>query len=166
MSTFRFRYEFELDEPSKRTYDLEVDEATLGLVGEQRGDLPEWTRLEHNQCSHCPLQAGDVVYRRVGDGEVEKLGLAVVSGDGARFLFVDAAGRKAATMTSQELAMQLRRGEVWMLDASKLPIVERGLFGEGGIGQPDFRRDSFRFEQVGEIFGDRTVYRADRRHES
>jgi diguanylate cyclase (GGDEF)-like protein len=75
------------------------------------------------------LQAGDVVYRRVGDGEIEKLSLAVVSGDGGRFLFVDAAGEKAATMTSQEIAMQLRRGEIWMIDASKLPIVERGLFG-------------------------------------
>ena len=75
------------------------------------------------------LQAGDVVYRRIGDGETKKLSLAVVSGDGGRFLFVDAAGDKAATMTSQELAMQLRRGEVWIIDASKLPIVERGLFG-------------------------------------
>ena len=75
------------------------------------------------------LQVGDVVYRRVGDAEIEKLSLAVVSGDGGRFLFVDAAGNKAATMTSQELAMQLRRGEIWMIDASKLPIVERGLFG-------------------------------------
>jgi len=75
------------------------------------------------------LQVGDVVYRRVGDAEIEKLSLAVVSGDGGRFLFVDAAGNKAATMTSQELAMQLRRGEIWMIDASKLPVVERGLFG-------------------------------------
>lgn len=75
------------------------------------------------------LRAGDVVYRRAGDSEFEKLSLALVSGDGGRLLFVDTAGRKAATVTRQEMAMQLRRGDVWTIDASKQPIVERGLFG-------------------------------------
>jgi len=74
------------------------------------------------------LQAGDVVYRRVQESRTEKLSLAMVSDDRGKYLFVDAAGNKAATVTRQELAMQLRRGELWVLDASKLPIVERGLF--------------------------------------
>ena len=74
------------------------------------------------------LQAGDRVYRRVTESRTEKLSLAMVSGDCDKYLFVDAAGNKAATVTRQELAMQLRRGELWMVDASKLPIVERSLF--------------------------------------
>lgn len=74
------------------------------------------------------LQDGDVVYRRIKDAGIEKLSLAMVSKDRSRYLFVDAAGHKAATASRQELAMQLRRGELWMIDASKLPIVERGLF--------------------------------------
>ena len=74
------------------------------------------------------LQAGDVVYRRVQESRIEKLSLAMVSGDRGKYLFVDAAGNKAATVTRQELAMQFRRGELWMIDASKLPIVERSLF--------------------------------------
>jgi len=74
------------------------------------------------------LQAGDVVYRHVRESQTEKLNLAMVSDDHSRYLFVDAAGSKAATFTRQELAMQFRRGELWIIDASKLPIVERGLF--------------------------------------
>jgi diguanylate cyclase (GGDEF)-like protein len=74
------------------------------------------------------LKPGDVVYRRRRESETEKLSLAAISDDGARYLFVDAAGYKAASTARQELAMQLRRGDVWMVDASKLPIVERGLF--------------------------------------
>ncbi len=74
------------------------------------------------------LQAGDVVYRRRQESQTEKLSLAMVSDDHSRYLFVDAAGNKAATFTRQELAMQFRRGELWIIDTSKLPIVERGLF--------------------------------------
>jgi len=74
------------------------------------------------------LQAGDVVYRRVQESLTEKLNLAAVRDDRGKYLFVDAAGNKVATMTRQELAMQFRRAELWMIDASKLPIFERGLF--------------------------------------
>ena len=74
------------------------------------------------------LQAGDVVYRRVQESLTEKLNLAAVSDDRGKYLFVDAAGNKVSTMTRQELAMQFRRAELWIIDASKLPIFERGLF--------------------------------------
>jgi diguanylate cyclase (GGDEF)-like protein len=74
------------------------------------------------------LQAGDLVYRRMLESRTERLSLAMVCGDRCTYLFVDAAGNKAATVTRQELAMQLRRGELWMVDAFKLPIVERSLF--------------------------------------
>lgn len=74
------------------------------------------------------LQDGDVLYRRDRISETEKLSVAMVSDDGTSYLLVDAAGAKAATVTRQELAMQLRCGEVWMIDASKLPIVERSVF--------------------------------------
>ncbi len=74
------------------------------------------------------LQAGDVVYRRRRESRTEKLSLATVSDDHGKYLFVDAAGNKADTVTRQELAMQFRRGELWMIDASKSPIVERSLF--------------------------------------
>lgn len=74
------------------------------------------------------LQVGDVVYRRRRGSRTEKLSLAMVSGDRGKYLFVDTDGNKADTVTRQELAMQFRRGELWMVDASKSPIVERSLF--------------------------------------
>ena len=69
-----------------------------------------------------------MVYRRAQGSLTEKLNLAALSDDHAKYLFVDAAGNRAATYTRQELAMQFRRGELWIIDASKLPILERGLF--------------------------------------
>jgi diguanylate cyclase (GGDEF)-like protein len=99
-----------------------TDSADSDARQEQPPELERWLgRVEQ-------LQAGDVVYRRVQESLIEKLNLATVSDDRGKYLFVDAAGNKAATYTRQELAMQFRCAELWMIDASKLPILERGLF--------------------------------------
>ncbi len=93
---------------------------------EARQDLP--LELQRWLGRVDQLQAGDVVYRRVQESRIEKRSLAMVSGDRGKYLFVDAGGNKVATVARQELAMQFRRGELWMIDASKSPIVERSLF--------------------------------------
>jgi diguanylate cyclase (GGDEF)-like protein len=74
------------------------------------------------------LQAGDVIYRRGQGATTEKLSVAMVSDDASSYLLVDARGKKAASATRQELAMRMRNADMWMVDASKLPIVERSLF--------------------------------------
>ena len=90
-----------------------ADNADSDARQEQPPELERWLgRVEQ-------LRAGDVVYRRVRESLIEKLNLATVSDDRGQYLFVDAAANKAATYTRQELAMQLRRAELWMIDASK-----------------------------------------------
>ena len=74
------------------------------------------------------LKEGDAVYTRARDGHTARLKLAHVSQDRESLLFVDAAGEKAATFTRQALAMQFRHGDVWVLDASSLPVVDRGIY--------------------------------------
>ncbi len=99
-----------------------ADSTGSGAGHEQPPELQRWLgRVDQ-------LQTGDVVYRRAQESLTENLNLAAVIDDHAKYLFVDAAGHRAATYTRQELAMQFRRGELWMIDASKLPVLERGLF--------------------------------------
>jgi diguanylate cyclase (GGDEF)-like protein len=109
---------------------LESLSATDPAMPTSEPDSPEAMPLELQRwLGHVDqLQPGDVLYRREQQSETEKLSLATVSDDRERYLFVDAAGNKAASATRQELAMQLRRGDLWMIDASKLRIVERSLF--------------------------------------
>ncbi|GMQ75241.1 MAG: hypothetical protein BMS9Abin01_0488 [Gammaproteobacteria bacterium] len=74
------------------------------------------------------LQADDVVYLDGQSGRSQKLTLAWVSDDHGSFVFVDASGAKATTLTQQELAMHFRRGTARLLDASSLPLVDRGIY--------------------------------------
>ncbi len=107
---------------SLRAASVAAETARSDARRKQPPELRRWlSRVDH-------LNAGDVIYRHAQGSRTEKLCLAMVSSDRSKFLFVDAAGNKASSMTPQELAMQFRRGQLWMLDASKLPIVERALF--------------------------------------
>ena len=74
------------------------------------------------------LRADDVVYLDGSSGRPEKLTLAWVNDEHGSFVFVDASGARATTLTQQELAMQFRRGTARLLDAASLPLVDRGIY--------------------------------------
>jgi diguanylate cyclase (GGDEF)-like protein len=97
-------------------------------AGSASGDdeIPtEWKRwlncVEH-------LQAGDVVFLDTNDDRPEKLRLVWVSNERDSYLFASHCGDKTSTLTRQELAMHFRRGAARVLDASDLPVVDRGIY--------------------------------------
>lgn len=55
MDVIKIRYCFDLKRERLEIFDIELDAKTLELVNRPSHDLPEWTRLEVHQCSHCPF---------------------------------------------------------------------------------------------------------------
>lgn len=55
MDTTKIRYCFDLKREQLEIFDIELDNQTLELVNRPSSDLPEWTRLEVYQCTHCPF---------------------------------------------------------------------------------------------------------------
>ncbi len=90
------------------------------------GNLPtEWKRwLSRVEL----LQAGDVVFLDDDGDRPQKLHLVWVSDDRDSYLFATQCGDKTSTLTRQELAMHFRRGAARVLDASDLPVVDRGIY--------------------------------------
>jgi len=90
------------------------------------GNMPtEWKRwLSRVEL----LQAGDVVFLDKDSDRPVKLHLVWVSNDHDSFLFASQCGDKTSTLTRQELAMHFRRGAARVLDASDLPVVDRGIY--------------------------------------
>jgi diguanylate cyclase (GGDEF)-like protein len=74
------------------------------------------------------LQAGDVVFLDKNGERPEKLRLVWVSSERDSYLFASHCGDKTSTLTRQELAMHFRRGAARVLDASDLPVVDRGIY--------------------------------------
>ena len=74
------------------------------------------------------LQAGDVVFLDTGGDRPKKLHLVWVSSERDSYLFASHCGDKTSTLTRQELAMHFRRGAARVLDASDLPVVDRGIY--------------------------------------
>jgi hypothetical protein len=62
MGTLRYEYEFDLGESAVIAYDVEIDEETLTVQPEAYEGMPEWTRLEFNQCDNCPLKPEEKSY--------------------------------------------------------------------------------------------------------
>jgi hypothetical protein len=57
MPSVRFEYTF-LDSRDERVdYAVDLDEVTLLSQPQAHQELPDWTRLEFEQCEHCPLAA-------------------------------------------------------------------------------------------------------------
>ncbi len=90
------------------------------------GDVPtEWMRwLSRVEL----LQAGDDVFLDKNGDRPEKLHLVWVNNDRDSYLFASQCGNKTSTLTRQELAMHFRRGAARVLDASDLPVVDRGIY--------------------------------------
>ncbi len=102
------------------------DEAAGG--GSQSKDdenlSPEW-RLWIDRAKK--LKAGDVCMLRKSGNQRQKVVLAWIGMDFNPFVFVDRAGKKTATMTLQEVAMQLRRGTLESSGGDERSLLERAL---------------------------------------
>ncbi len=90
------------------------------------GNMPtEWKRwLSRVEL----LQSGDVVFLDSDGDRPQKLHLVWVSNERDSYLFASQCGDKTSTLTRQELAMHFRRGAARVLDASDLPVVDRGIY--------------------------------------
>lgn len=59
---FRIVYAYRFSNGSTKIFDILLDKRTLALITERREDLPEWARLEFNQCAICPLDKTTAPY--------------------------------------------------------------------------------------------------------
>jgi diguanylate cyclase (GGDEF)-like protein len=75
------------------------------------------------------LNIGDTVILGQDTERPQRALLAWVGENYATYVFVDDGGFKTATMTLQELAMQLRRGTADLVAESELTATDRGLYG-------------------------------------
>jgi hypothetical protein len=53
--TISFRYTFEFENGSAKTFEIVLDDDTLELVPEKDIPKPEWAKLGFFPCEHCPL---------------------------------------------------------------------------------------------------------------
>ncbi|MBF0386492.1 MAG: hypothetical protein HQL20_01390 [Candidatus Omnitrophica bacterium] len=51
----RFAYTFDLGREVRKNFTLDLDRKTLALITKTKEALPEWTRLDCQQCCNCPL---------------------------------------------------------------------------------------------------------------
>jgi len=58
MEHLKINYVFDFNSPQKINYELEFDEKTMSYVTpSSKEPAPDWTNLEFNKCSHCPLNS-------------------------------------------------------------------------------------------------------------
>ena len=100
-------------------------------VGDAKGDeparrVPEELRKWLARARH--LKVGDTVVMETRPGKRERTLLAWISEDKGTFQFVDPHGNKGASLTEQQLAIEMRRGSAKMLTGSDLPVLDRGLY--------------------------------------
>lgn len=53
-------YQFKFEDGSEKTFQLKIDPVSLQNTSEMTGNLPEWTKLDFNKCSHCPYSSKDL----------------------------------------------------------------------------------------------------------
>lgn len=59
VDTIEIRYRFKFDETRQASVNVVLDARNLTVVRDIRKDLPTWTRLDFNQCPHCPLDRAE-----------------------------------------------------------------------------------------------------------
>ena len=74
------------------------------------------------------LQVGDAMMLDKNTDNPQHGALAWVGEDHATYVFVDNQGLKASTLSLNELAMQLRRGQADVIPETDLPAMDRGLY--------------------------------------
>ena len=50
-----YRYEFEFDDGTAKSFEIELDGQSLSLVSATRPGYPAWTDLSFHKCPNCPL---------------------------------------------------------------------------------------------------------------
>ncbi len=88
----------------------------------ESGEWAEWLNRTKR------LHVGDVVVLDHGTDKPKRTTLAWIGEDNSPYVFVDGSGKKAASLTLQELSMQLRRGAAKVLHASELSVVDRAAY--------------------------------------
>ena len=58
MDLIKICYSFHLQDGRTEVFNVDLDPQTLEDVNRTAQNLPEWTRLEFHQCSHCPFTPG------------------------------------------------------------------------------------------------------------
>jgi diguanylate cyclase (GGDEF)-like protein len=79
-----------------------------------------------NEARRC--KPGDVLSIEEKQGKRKKLSLAWVSEDKGTFILVDSLGNKAMSLTTQELAMHLKRGSAIAEDIANMALTDRGTY--------------------------------------
>lgn len=62
MDTIVFDYQFRFSDETERRFVVTIDSEKMTLVSNDQTPPPEWAKLEHQKCSHCPYNKGDVEY--------------------------------------------------------------------------------------------------------
>jgi len=60
MANLEISYTFRFEDSREEIVELVIDPRTIEIVNRPVHDLPEWTRLEFEQCPHCPLDSREV----------------------------------------------------------------------------------------------------------
>ncbi|ADJ27806.1 DUF1631 family protein [Nitrosococcus watsonii] len=91
-------------------------------VPNREQDPEEWVKRAKQLPLHCWVQFAD------DQGHPRRLQLVWVAEDCTTFVFVDSKGRKAATLSLNEVAMQLRRGTATVLEDANMPLLDRAQY--------------------------------------
>jgi hypothetical protein len=74
MDTIKISYSFDLENGRSENFELEIDPHALLLLNTPQEGLPDWTRLEFNQCSHCPFSSETTPYCPVAVNLINVIG--------------------------------------------------------------------------------------------
>jgi len=55
-------YDFFLNDGQKKTFPVSLDPETISLTRQTSGSIPDWTKLEYEQCINCPLDPALIPY--------------------------------------------------------------------------------------------------------
>ncbi|ABA58689.1 diguanylate cyclase/phosphodiesterase [Nitrosococcus oceani ATCC 19707] len=128
-----YKAQQELKKKRRRIAEKQL-EAGLGGAGDSRWGDPmpsvknreedpeEWVNRAKQLPLHCWVQFAD------GQNHLRRLQLVWVAEDCTTFVFVDSKGRKAATLSLNEVAMQLRRGTATVLEDANVPLLDRAQY--------------------------------------
>jgi diguanylate cyclase (GGDEF)-like protein len=86
------------------------------------GEWESWI----NEARRC--KPGDVLSVEEQEGRRKKLSLAWVSEDKGTIVLVDSLGKKAMSLTMQELAMHMKRGSAVAEDIANMALTDRGTY--------------------------------------
>lgn len=59
---YNITYHFNFESNKKFSYSMNFDRKSGLFLSKASAHYPSWTKLEHNQCEHCPLNKKDVEY--------------------------------------------------------------------------------------------------------